>query len=95
MRVFKYEGVGPLDDSVPVSMAPGRIIHAEFAPLSTNAKQRITIWVEVGNFHPHLVTRRFQIFGTGHTIPAGSAHLVSQLDEIFVWHLYEIIETEI
>ena len=56
------------------------------------------IWFEVDTERPQ-VTRRFSIYGTGHTLPeippgVERKHLATfpMNDGQFIWHLYEISE---
>lgn len=47
-----------------------------------------TVWAEVDSNAP-TVTRRVQIFGTGHPLPEGAVYLGSCDHGQFVWHLFE------
>jgi len=89
MRVFKYTGNDVLDARVTLMMSLGKIVHAEIEALTSNRGQEITLWAEV-NAPEVRGFRSFQIFGTGHPIPDGSKHLLTQRDGMFVWHLYEV-----
>lgn len=50
-----------------------------------------TAWFEVDTTR-HVQTRTFQVFGTGHSIPANAEYLgTTMMDDPYVWHLYEIL----
>lgn len=36
------------------------------------------------------VTRRFDVFGTGHSIPSAAEYVGTLLSGPYVWHIYEI-----
>lgn len=67
------------------------LMHPEAAVVSVEKQNGdICIWVETPFENESVVTRSFQIFGTGHAIPDKSIHCGSVQDAPFVWHLYEV-----
>lgn len=84
-RFGAYEGT--------VEMPRGaRIVHFAFeyrGPMDSGPRQGIpTVWAEVDDQEVH-ETRSFQIFGTGHPLPDGAAHVGTFDAEPFVCHVFD------
>jgi len=47
------------------------------------------LWIELSDINQEKKDYIFQIFGTGHTIPALAEHCGTFFDEPFVWHVYD------
>lgn len=49
------------------------------------------VWIEQDrNTNPPLHHRKFEVIGTGHTVPADGEYVGSTQQGPFVWHLYEL-----
>ena len=77
--VVKFDGVTECD--VP---SGGKIVH--FAIQG----DRFCFWMQVNPLN-EIVTRKFVIVGTGHNIYANMKYIGSTLEDIYVWHLFEVV----
>ena len=89
MKVFKYQGLAELDETIVIKgMTGGKIVHAELAPLSATKCLSVLLWAEV--YQTSTYTRKFGVYGTGHEVPPAAWHVLTVKDGPFVWHLYEL-----
>jgi hypothetical protein len=80
------------DTAQPAMLMPAR--EGEFPLAIGNAEiDRVEFWAEVDT--TRTVPRYFQIFGTGHPVPEGSARYAGTAprnQQGLVWHLFEVPE---
>lgn len=66
-----------------------RIIHVGHTR-AIQARGELMLWAEVPLDPGEREERRFQVFGTGHSIPESATHLYTWCEGVYVWHLYEL-----
>ncbi len=84
--IFKYEILGR---GTPVVMpADAKIVHVG------QQDDRLMIWAEhiCPDENTTALSRIFDVFGTGQSIPDTAEYLGTFFDSPFVWHLYETLE---
>jgi len=84
--VHKYPFV--IQDEVTMLLPRG----AKIVLVETQNGQAM-MWCEVLPGFP-MVPRNFRIYGTGMIIRSDCAHVASFQDDVFVWHLYEVINRD-
>lgn len=82
-RILKYNI--PVGRQWAEDMKGGFIVHVDH-----QVPGMVTVWVETADSMP-IVPRRFEVFGTGHTIPPEGHYMGTAVDRVsgLVWHLYE------
>lgn len=91
MSRFMYRYAVPVDDSPHTFELTDREDPAAVAAVGTSAGDHVVeFWAEHDDSLPG-VSRTFQVFGTGHPLPA-DARWVGTCDRFvgLVWHLYEV-----
>jgi hypothetical protein len=80
--VYKYPiTIGRTDLNLPVE---AKIVHVGLDPSGAPC-----LWAEVDPYSDR-ERRTFVIIGTGHGVPEKATHIGSVVDEMYVWHVYEI-----
>ena len=50
------------------------------------------VWAEVPDRYDAQAWRKFRVIRTGGSVPAGARYIGTAHEEVFVWHLYELID---
>ena len=79
--IWKYQ----IRTATPINMPRG----AKILAVSLDPGGVPCMWVECDASLP-LEERKFEVFGTGRSIPEESTHVGTYLSPPFMWHVYEV-----
>lgn len=78
------------DQAVPFDLPPNaRVVHVG---CQSPDGRWVSVWYECQQPILSKVTRRFQVFGTGHPVPLGCLYIGTAIvpNQPLVWHVYEV-----
>jgi hypothetical protein len=53
-------------------------------------RDQLTVWAEADDADAFSARAAYQVFGTGHPIPAGAEYVATVADPPFIWHVFEV-----